>query len=283
MMALGTKPELDRRPRSIGSILLTGAAICALLAGSDKALTAQNPGALNSALPAVQQEKQDAQNFAAKAQRARENMDVIGKALQATVELERAIDRRGTNVGAGSGLGRTLVRWKSLAGTIAGESRTGAVNGRSLAGYTKMTHETAAAVASAPSFERDSPAIDLGPTQHSAQLAMESLFGAYDKAVVEQASANHILRTYPYSELAEQRPVDCDVVNRFSRDLKCLAPSSRGIQTNQAWLAATSINLSEFCRTKELEPFSREQYGAKQVFVRKPSPIAAQLGSGCHD
>ena len=247
----------------------------------------QNSGSItfkDNAPPATEQQRKDAQEYFAKAQQARDRMELIGKALRATAQLQVAIAKSGGSVAATDALRKRIENWKDVAnqlGTVAGGTLT--VDDKKLATYPKTTLDDGFAVNNAGAPISGVPAINVSNLRQLATNTEEFLFQAYDLTIVDHGRSNRVLRTYPYFDLVGQPSIECETLNTFGRDIKCFPIHSKGIQKSVTWMANKQIDLAEFCHTDALEPFSRDEYGKVEIYIRKQSLIRSQLGKQCWD
>ncbi|MGA7791890.1 MAG: hypothetical protein WCA19_02550 [Candidatus Acidiferrales bacterium] len=248
---------------------------------------AQTSGSItfkDNAPPATEQQRNDAKDYYAKAQQARDRMQLLGKALRATAELQGAITKSHGSAVATDTLRKQVGAWKALAaelGSITADKLT--INDKSLASYPKATLDTGFVIANAGTGGAGADSINLTTLKQLAAKTEDFLFQAYDLTAVDHGFSNIVLRTYPYFDLVGQPSVECDTLNTFSRDIKCLPVHSKGIQTGTTWMGSKNVNLAEFCHTDKLESFGRDQYGKVEMYVRKQSPIKSQLGNACWD
>ena len=248
---------------------------------------AQTSGSItfkDNAPPATEQQRNDAKDYYAKAQQARDRMQLLGKALRATAELQGAITKSHGSAALTDILRKRVDAWKTLAtqlGSVTGGTLT--INDKSLTGYPKTTLDAGFAIANAGRGGSGADSINLSALKQLATKTEDFLFQAYDLTTIDHGLANKVLRTYPYFDLVGQPSVECDTLNTFSRDIKCLPVHSKGIQTSTTWMASKNVNLTDFCHTDKLESFGRDQYGKVQMYVRKQSPIKSQLGNECCD
>ena len=235
----------------------------------------------DNAPPPTEQQRAEAKRLLGVAEAARTRLEKLGNAQRASVVLEAALNKRTNSFIAGAASLAKISMWRGAAQSLGTSTPTTVtVNDQVLQGYTKLALDAADGVNTAsPSSAGES----VQTLKALVATTKELLFRAYDAAVIEHGSTNLYLRVYPNFQIIEGRQpfVECDAINAFARDVKCLPARSQGVQTNPSWLAATTVNLAEFCVTDKIEPFSRDEYGKKETFVRKGSPIAAKLGPQC--
>lgn len=248
---------------------------------------AQNSGTItfkDNAPPATEQQRKDAQEYFAKAQQARDRMQLIGKALRATTQIQVAIGKSGGSAAGTAALRNRIDDWKGVAsqlGTI--DAGTLTLDDKQLATYPKTALDLAFEVTNASAPLSGTSTMNLSSVKRLAAKTEDFLFQAYDLTTIDHGRSNRVLRTYPYFDLVGQPSVECDTVNTFGRDIKCFPVHSKGIQKSVAWMASKQIDLADFCHTDALESFSREEYGKVEMYIRKQSPISSQLEKRCWD
>lgn len=89
------------------------------------------------------------------------------------------------------------------------------------------------------------------------------LVRGFDYSVLSHGLKNLRLSKYPYAGLVAQPFMDCNLINTYSKDFRCLPPDS----TDQM------IDKTQFCRTYSFENFSQTEQGNRNTWVRKDSTI----------
>jgi hypothetical protein len=257
----------------------------ALLISTASFLGAQQRGSAtfnDNAPPVTDQQRKDAVAANDKAVKLRDALSSLGRALRATKELQRAFAAKNDKVALDAIGKNKLDTWIKLAKNVGKTSNdTVTLDEPSLAAYPKAALDAAIAISNAPASASSAPNI-FAADQTLARSTVELLARAYDVNLYEHGTVNRTLRVFPYAAVITQQPfIECDVMNVFSRDLKCLPPRSQGVLTNKDWLLTPTVNLVEFCHTEEIEPFGRADYGKRQMYVRKHSTFADKLGAAC--
>jgi len=262
-------------------ILLFAAAI-----GSPLWVHGQKPGSatsIDNGPPLTEAQQKAATQAGAKGATLQARLRLLGKAQRATIELDQTLVQHSGKIESSPSIDSKLHAWQSLANaivTVSGEDIT--VDDGKLALYPKAAVDVAVAVTDAAPVSAGSSAMSLAASHKSALTVKDLLFRAYDANIFEHGKVNLTLRTFPYRAVITEQPfIECDAMNLYARDLKCLPVRSQGIVTNKDWFAAPRVNLADFCRTDQLEPFGRADYGHKEVYIRKTSSYATKLGAEC--
>ena len=248
--------KLNVKGNKLPTLLLSAAMLCpSMVAGQKRGtitFTENGP-------PLTEEQQKAATEAGAKGTALQTRLRLLGKALRATADLDQTLVHHSGKIESGPSTRSKLHAWQSLASAIVAVSGEGiAVDDSKLALYPKAAVDAAVAVSNAAPVSAGSSTMSLGSSHKLALTVKDLLIRAYDANIFEHGKVNLTLRVFPYRAVVTEQPfIECDAMNIYARELKCLPVGSKGAITDKNWLAATSVNLADFCHTDQLEPFGR--------------------------
>ncbi|BBQ03106.1 hypothetical protein BSFA1_82340 (plasmid) [Burkholderia sp. SFA1] len=101
------------------------------------------------------------------------------------------------------------------------------------------------------SDEQSNGTNELTDALHTRTARLSLLF---DAMLAEHGLLNRRLETYPFSILAKQSPITCEIINAYSLDYKCV-PSNGSTPDTSTWKIGTPFVKEQYCTNRNVKSF----------------------------
>lgn len=220
----------------------------------------------DEAPPPTEQEKQDAASAHNRAAILAEQITRLTTAMLATQRLSAALasDPASTDLSAAI----DPAKWQSAGDALvveSGDQPTWTFKPDAVAPYVAAAIALQTAIAGSPRSLRPDGVAD------KVTALADKLSLTLDDLVAEHGLLNTRLRYHPFSSIAKQEPLDCALVNKYSRDFRCLSKSKLDAPDTGDWLYNKTYARADWCEASDVQNYKVDFWPDTVTLVRKAS------------